>query len=165
MRIPQILLAGLTGFCGGLIGISVGVLQIGDEGGISDEVKTRKLLIVNDKDEVVGWFMSGDAKSGHVILRLGSESSEGKHPNIQLSTIDTEFAYGASITFAASEGPEINSHATMGANGSGAGVTLFSRSDSTNHHVVNLKAGVPDSGSILTSETPAQQKAWPGIPK
>lgn len=165
MRIPQIFLVGLTGFCGGLVGINVDVFNVGDRSGISDEVKTRKLLIVNENDEVVGWFMSGDAKSSHVILRLGSESSEGKHPHIQLSTIDTEFAYGASITFAASEGPEINSHATIGANGSGAGVTLFSRSDSTNHHVVNLNAGEPDSGSILTSETPAEQKSWPGIPK
>jgi len=148
----NLLVAGITGFAGGYLGVRR------DGAEVHDEIRTRRLLIVDEEGEARGGFQTTSSyRAASLWMGWGGD----EHPSLALSVDELEGTPTARI-LARSPGspfaePGILSLSSM----SGAPAIALTQGADGSRQAVHLGHWMPGETSVLRLERPGETAEWP----
>lgn len=150
----------LAGFLGGRLASYIEPQSGADKTRPLDEVRARRLWIVNDRNEVCGGFQVGEGSaSTHVTLWMKTPG-EGK-PSASLWVDELEGTPEAALMLISENGADHVPGKLMLRCGSGNPTAFLGHGDGAARRTILLGSESPESTSALSREFAGTKATWP----
>ncbi len=150
----------LAGFLGGRLGSFLEPQSGKEKSRPVDEVRTRRLVLVNENNEVCGGFEVGDGSASTRVTLWMKTPGEGT-PSATLFVNELEGSPEAMLMLTSEEGPKHVPGKLLLHCGSGNPTVFLGQGDSAARRTILLGSESPDSTSALTREFAGTKATWP----